>query len=122
MQVRVAAEGTLLGNLLLLIILCSAAILAPPISEREPALDVAIAECESGVANDDFLPRKREKGHAIRFDVPTRGGIGMIHVAKRKCPEIMFRYLNHLSKEEGRRGWLFPSKGDDKLTSPAKVI
>ena len=122
MQVRVAAEGTMLGNLLLLIILCSAAILAPPISEREPALDVAIAECESGVANDDFLPRKREKGHAIWFDVPNRGGIGMIHVAKRKCPEIMFRYLNHLSKEEGRRGWLFPSKGDDKLTSPAKVI
>ena len=118
MQVRVAVEGTMLGNLLLLIILCSAAILAPPVSEeREPALDVAIAECESGVANDDFLPRKREKGHAIWFDVPNRGGIGMIHVAKRKCPEIMFRYLNHLSKEEGRKGWLFPS-----LTSPTKVI
>ena len=107
--------------MLLLIILRSAAILAPPsISENEPVLDATIAECDNSAA-EDFLPRKREKGQSIWFDVPIRGGIGMIHVSKRKCPEIMFRYLDHLSKVEGRKGWSFVSKEDGPLMSPAKV-
>ncbi len=118
MQVLAAALVALFTRI---IFLRSAAILAPPIPESEPALDITIDECDSGVA-DDFLPRKREKSHSIWFDVPNRGGIGMIHVAKRKCPEIMFRYLDYLSKEEGRGGWSFPAKLDDKLLSPAKVI
>jgi hypothetical protein len=49
----------------------------------------------------------------------------MIHVAKRKCPQVMFRYLNHLSKEEGREGWSYHAiehdKSNDALLSPTKV-
>ena len=100
--------------------LCSAAILAPPLSEGEPVLDTTIPE-DDDVAGDVFLPKKRERHHAIWFDVPNRGGIGMLHVAKRKCPHIMFRYLNHLSKADGREGWVFPNGVDDKLRSPTKV-
>jgi hypothetical protein len=102
----------------------SAAILASPIIDGEPALAPATAECDSA-AVDEFFPKKRERTHAVWFDVPTRGGIGMIHVAKRKCPEVMFRYLNHLSKEEGREGWSFHAiehdKSNDALLSPTKV-
>lgn len=105
----------------LLTISRSAAILAPPVSDNEPALDIAIAECDYSAAESEFLPRKREKGQSIWFDVPNRGGIGMIHVAKRKCPEIMFKYWDHLSKEQGRKGWCFPSQEDNKMLSPAKV-
>ncbi len=100
----------------------SAAILAPPVPDTlEPALGTTIQEHDQ-VSGEDFLPKKRERNHAIWFDVPNRGGIGMLHVAKRKCPEIMFKYLNHLSKEDGREGWVFPTVEDDKLQSPAQVI
>lgn len=106
----------------LLIHICSAAILAPPDpGTREPTLGTTIDQHDQG-SGDDFFPKKRERSHAIWFDVPNRGGIGMLHVAKRKCPEIMFRYLNHLSKEDGREGWLFPTIEDDKLQSPAQVM
>ena len=106
----------------LLMCICSAAILAPPVFEtHEPSFDSTVEECNN-VAEGDFLPKKREKTHAIWFDVPNRGGIGMLHVAKRKCPEIMFRYLNHLCKASGKEGWVFPTIEDDKLQSPAKVM
>lgn len=102
----------------------SAAILASPIIDGEPALAPATDECDSA-AVDEFFPKKRDRNHAVWFDVPTRGGIGMIHVAKRKCPQVMFRYLNHLSKEEGREGWSYRAiehdKSNDALLSPTKV-
>ena len=102
----------------------SAAILASPIIDGEPALAPATVECDSA-AVDEFFPKKRERNHAVWFDVPTRGGIGMIHVAKGKCPEVMFRYLNHLSKEEGREGWSLHAiehdKSNEALLSPTKV-
>ncbi len=106
----------------LLMCIRSAAILAPPVFEtHEPSFDSTVEECND-VAEGDFLPKKREKTHAVWFDVPNRGGIGMLHVAKRKCPEIMFRYLNHLCKASGKEGWVFPTIEDDKLQSPSKVM
>ncbi len=118
---RIAAPAFTASNYINRCSLRSAAILAPALSEVEPVLDATSPEYDD-VAGDIYLPKKRERHHAIWFDVPKRGGIGMLHVAKRKCPHIMFRYLNHLSKADGREGWVFPTGVDDKeLRSPTKV-
>ena len=108
-------------KILFIIGLFSAAILAPPVPSNGFELDTIASDCDHGDA-DDFVPKKRERNPAIWFDVPNRGGIGMIHVAKRKCPEIMFRYLNQLSQRDGREGWLFPTLEKDSCISPSKVI
>jgi hypothetical protein len=109
----------LLVQLVILIHAFSAAILASPIVDGEPVSKPVTSVCEDGAAVGDFYPKKRERSHALWFDVPTRGGIGMIHVAKRNCPEIMFLYLDHISKAEGREGW--SCKPNDALLSPTKV-
>ncbi len=109
----------MLVQLVIVIHAFSAAILASPIVDGEPASHGHVtAICDDGAVGD-LYPKKRERSHAVWFDVPTRGGIGMIHVAKRNCPEIMFLYLNHLSKAEGREGWSY--KPNDALLSPTKV-
>ena len=99
--------------------LCSAVILAFPACGSEPMQSALNAEeCDDDTA-DVFLPKKRDR--KIWFDVPVRGGIGMIHMTKRKCPEIMFKYLDHQSREQGR-GWKFHMGEDYEAASPIQVM
>ena len=99
--------------------LCSAVILAFPACGSEPMQSALNAEeCDDDAA-DVFLPKKRDR--RIWFDVPNRGGIGMIHMTKRKCPEIMFKYLDHQSREQGR-GWKFHMGEDNEAASPIQVM
>ena len=104
-----------------MLIFCSAAILALPVSGSEPTQDAINAEEHDDDAADVFPPKKRDR--RIWFDVPTRGGCGMIHLTKRKCPEIMFKYLNHLSSAAGR-GWKFEQDEDDdvEVEPPIQVM